>query len=49
MSRAWVTALHTSRKYFSRYLGKRVANEDSSVNGPALLSSGLNWSIFHYA
>ena len=46
-SRAFVTALQTSRKYFSRYLGKRVANEDSSVNVPPLLSSGLKGSIFH--
>ena len=38
VSNAFVTALHTSRKYFSRYLGKRVAKDDCSVNAPALLS-----------
>ena len=38
VSKALVTALHTSRRYFSRYLGKRVAKEDSSVKAPALLS-----------
>lgn len=43
-----VTALHTSRRYFSRYFGKRVANDDSSVNVPPLLSTALNSSIFHY-
>jgi hypothetical protein len=48
VSSARVTADHTSRRYFSRYLGKRVANEDSSVNVPPLLSSGLNGSTFHW-
>ena len=37
-SKAFVTALHTSRRYFSRYLGKSVAKDDCSVNAPALLS-----------
>lgn len=46
-SNARVTALHTSRRYFSLYFGKRVANDDSSVNVPPLLSTGLNSSIFH--
>ena len=46
-SRALVTALHTSLRYFSRYFGKSVANEDSSVNGPALLSVERKGSIFH--
>jgi len=40
--------LQTSRRYFSRYFGKSVANEDSSVNAPALLSVGRKVSIFHY-
>ena len=48
-SKAFVTALHTSRRYFSRYFGKRVAKDDSSFNGPALLSSGLKGSTFHCA
>jgi hypothetical protein len=47
-SRALVTALHTSRRYFSRYFGKRVAKDDSSVNAPALLSVVRKGSIFHY-
>jgi hypothetical protein len=41
-------APHTSRKYFSLYLGKRVAKDDSSVSGPPLLSSGLKGSTLHY-
>lgn len=36
---------HASRRYISRYLGKRVANEDSSAKVPPTLSSGLNASI----
>ena len=47
-SRDLVTAPHTSRRYFSLYFGKRVANDDSSVSGPPLLSSGLKGSTFHY-
>ena len=47
-SRAFVTALHTSLKYFSRYFGNKVAKDDSSMKAPALLSSGLKGSIFHY-
>jgi hypothetical protein len=34
-SKAFVTIGHTSRKYFSRYFGKRVANDDSSKSGPS--------------
>jgi hypothetical protein len=37
---------HDSRRYVSRYLGKRMAKEDSSRKGPALLSSAVNASIF---
>lgn len=48
VSRAFVTALHTSRRYFSLYLGNRVAKEDSSVSVPPLLSDGVNGSIFHW-
>lgn len=33
-----MTALHTSRRYFSRYLGNSVAKDDSSEKAPALLS-----------
>jgi hypothetical protein len=47
VSRARVTALQTSRRYFSRYFGNRVAKDDSSVKVPALLSSGLKGSTFH--
>jgi len=47
-SRDFVTTPHTSRRYFSLYFGKRVANDDSSVNGPPLLSSGLKGSTFHF-
>lgn len=47
VSNARVTALQTSRRYFSRYLGKSVAKDDSSVNAPALLSVGWNASTFH--
>ena len=47
VSKAFVTALHTSRKYFSRYLGKRVAKDDCSVKAPALLSEAWKGSIFH--
>lgn len=44
---------HTSRRYFSRYLGKRVAKDDSSRRrppgrmSPAVSSHGLTdqWSI----
>lgn len=43
-----MTALHASRKYFSRYFGNRVAKEDSSVNVPPLLSAAVNGSTFHY-
>lgn len=32
-------------RYCSRYLGKSVEKLDSSVNGPAVLSSGLKGSI----
>lgn len=34
LSREAVTRGQTSRKYFSRYLGKRVAKEDSSRRRP---------------
>jgi hypothetical protein len=47
VSRARVTALHTSRRYFSRYFGKRVAKDDSSVNVPPVLSVDWKGSIFH--
>ena len=30
-SKAFVTALHASRKYFSRYFGNRVARRDETV------------------
>jgi hypothetical protein len=43
-----VTALHASRRYFSRYLGNRVAYDDSSRKVPPLLSASVNLSIFHY-
>lgn len=46
-SRAFVTALQTSLRYFSRYFGKSVANEDSSSRTPPLLSVAANGSIFH--
>lgn len=38
---------HASFKYSSLYFGKRVAKLDSSANGPAVLSAGLNGSCFH--
>ena len=42
---ARVTAGHASRRYFSRYLGKSVANELSSSRPPGL-SSLLNfWMV----
>jgi hypothetical protein len=47
VSKDRVTALQTSRRYFSRYFGKRVANDDSSVNVPPLLSVGWKASTFH--
>lgn len=37
---------HDSRRYCSRYLGKRMANDDSSRKGPALLSAEVKGSIF---
>jgi hypothetical protein len=43
-----VTAPHASRRYFSRYLGKSVAKDDSSRKVPPLLSASMNLSIFHY-
>lgn len=36
---------HDSLRYTSRYLGKRVAKEDSSVKVPAALSAGVKGSI----
>ena len=36
---------HASLRYISRYLGNKVAKDDSSVKVPALLSSGVNVSI----
>jgi len=45
-SRAFVTSDQLSRRYCSLYLGKRVAKDDSSVNG-VLLSSLVKGSIFH--
>lgn len=36
-----------SRRYCSRYLGKRMAKEDSSVKG-AIDSEGRKGSIFHW-
>lgn len=47
VSRDRVTALQTSLRYFSRYFGKRVAKDDSSVNVPPLLSVGGKGSTFH--
>lgn len=48
VSRDVLTAPQTSRRYFSRYLGKSVAKDDSSVNAPATLSVDVKGSIFHY-
>ena len=48
LSNALVTAPHTSRRYFSRYFGKSVANEDSVANVPPALSAGLKGSTCHY-
>ena len=45
---ARVTEGHTSRKYFSRYLGNNVANEDSSSKPPGL-SSLVNGSTFQWS
>jgi hypothetical protein len=44
---ARVTEGHTSRKYFSRYLGNNVANEDSSSKPPGLSSlvNGLDFPV----
>ena len=47
-SKAFVTAPHASRRYFSRYFGKSVAKEDSSRNVPPLLSASANLSTLHY-
>lgn len=47
-SRALVTALQASLRYFSRYFGKSVANEDSSAKVPPLLSAAVKGSTFHY-
>jgi len=48
LSSARVTRGQFSRRYCSLYLGKRVAKEDSSVNG-FVLSSFVNGSTFHYS
>mmetsp|Transcript_9385 Transcript_9385/g.42782 ORF Transcript_9385/g.42782 Transcript_9385/m.42782 type:complete len:206 (-) Transcript_9385:38-655(-) len=45
---ARVTEGHTSRRYFSRYLGNSVANEDSSKR-PSGLSSLVNASTFQWS
>ena len=45
-SSARVIRGHASRRYTSRYLGKRVAKEDSSLNGPDGLSAGVKGSIW---
>ncbi|KAF4126568.1 Zinc-binding dehydrogenase [Geosmithia morbida] len=42
-----VTSGHASFRYTSRYLGNRVANDDSSANVPPTLSFGVNASTFH--
>mmetsp|Transcript_21641 Transcript_21641/g.60154 ORF Transcript_21641/g.60154 Transcript_21641/m.60154 type:complete len:217 (-) Transcript_21641:275-925(-) len=47
--RARVTAGHTSRKYFARYLGKRVAKELSSSREPPLLSSLSNLGMVQWS
>src|SRR5579859_319546 len=46
LSRALVTRDQFSRRYCSRYFGKRVANEDSSVKG-FWFSSLVKGSTFH--
>mmetsp|Transcript_2654 Transcript_2654/g.4779 ORF Transcript_2654/g.4779 Transcript_2654/m.4779 type:complete len:208 (+) Transcript_2654:2110-2733(+) len=48
-SKEEVTTGQTSRRYFSRYAGNNVANEDSSRKGPLLASSTLNGSIFQWS
>ena len=45
-SRALVIMGHACLRYTSRYLGKRVAKDDSSAKVPPALSVGLNSSIF---
>ena len=37
---------HAERRYISRYLGKRVAKDDSSVKVPAALSAAVKASIY---
>lgn len=36
-------------RYASLYFGNSVLNRDSSVNGPAGLSLGVNGSTFHFS
>jgi len=45
-SRDRVMRGQASRRYTSRYLGKRVAKEDSSVKVPPALSVGVKGSIW---
>jgi hypothetical protein len=47
-SRDRVMRGQASRRYTSRYLGKSVAKEDSSVNVPPTLSAGVNASILKH-
>lgn len=47
VSRNLVMSPQVSRRYCSRYLGKRMAKEDSSVKG-AIDSEGRKGSIFHW-
>jgi hypothetical protein len=45
LARVFMMKVHDPLRYCSRYLGKSVEKLDSSVKGPATLSSGVNGSI----